>query len=109
MNKQLTVQEGVTRFAIAQDNDYATTLVNTANDELVPYGLYMVTMIYSPKVHIAYVLAPSEKEAIAQVDQLPMDEGEYILEGREAIDSGEMTATAVRVPFHIRGWGLETF
>ena len=115
--QQLTVHEGVPTFAFARDETQGKNIMATiANGEVVPHNLYMVTMTYRPKrgtmhakTHIAYVLAPSQAAAISQVDQIPMDTESYILEGQKAIESGEMTASAVRIPMHIRGWGLETF
>jgi hypothetical protein len=116
-NTNIEIVESTTNLNIVEDQEtYEVALANTAYDQIVPFGLYMVTMTYKRKdsrmranTHIAYVMAPDEATAISQVSQIPMDTEDCAISGSLALQSGEMTASAVRIPMHIRGWGLTTF
>lgn len=79
------------------------------------YGLYMVTYVYKDERNAAftsmvYVLAQSAEDAIAQGDDIAV--GPFrpsALEGPQALQDGRLKATAVRIPFLIRGYGRNTF
>jgi hypothetical protein len=59
-----------------------------------------------PVTSIAFVIAPGEKQAIAQVARNAFPDGPII--GTEE-DEKNLTATATRIPLQIRGWGATTF
>lgn len=76
-------------------------------------GLYLVTLTrqrggFYPAVSNYYVIAPDEKEAIEQCQALAFPEhGESTLGNPE--HKAQLTASAVRIPVMIRGWGHQTF
>lgn len=62
----------------------------------------------SPITSIYFCFAPSEEEAIMQVNGMAFPEYYHITD-QEMEDAGGVKATATRIPFHIRGWGHNTF
>lgn len=59
-----------------------------------------------PITSMYYVFANSEDEAIKQIKGCAFPEVDYITyEDQRNL----LTATATRIPFHIRGWGHNTF
>lgn len=63
-----------------------------------------------PATSMYYVVAESEEGAISQVSDAPIGiEPKSAIDGNQAIKEGRMTATATRIPMHVRGWGLHTF
>lgn len=71
--------------------------------------LFLVTLTRTEPGNIPFpsqyfVLAPDEREAISQVESLPFDSLYLDNPQRDSL-----TATAVRVPFLIRGWGRQVF
>ena len=102
---------------IAEDDEYKLHLQRSDKpDETV--GLWFVTLVLErehreftklvPSTTCYYVLAEDEEGAISQVNDGPFNFGNA-MDGYEAIKDGRMKATAFRVPFHIRGWGSQTF
>lgn len=61
----------------------------------------------SPVVSSYNILAPSEEEAIAQVETRAFPEIKRCI--LDEVEKLSLTATAIRIPFYIRGWGGHTF
>ena len=107
------------------DNRQTILTMNTANcdtkleqrnsdGEDVPAALFQVilTMKQPNKretVSICFCLAPSPEGAIAQVSDEACGPDAGCLAGYEAMKAGRLTATATKIPLHIRGWGVQTF
>lgn len=82
-------------------------------------GLFMVTLVLkrrrnntelTPVTSMVMVLAESEQGAIEQArDNIMGPNPTSALDASEAMKEGRLTATAHRVPLHIRGWGTITF
>jgi hypothetical protein len=94
--------------------------MDRGNDPPVLVGLWQVQMTVkrkcandralNPATTICYVIAEDEEGAIGQVADVPLGVcPDNQPTGRELIKSGEMTATAHRVPLVLRGWGTQTF
>jgi hypothetical protein len=76
-------------------------------------GLYLVTLTrkregFYPAVTSCYVIAPDEKEAIEQCQALAFPESNESILGNPD-NKALLTASAVRIPVMIRGWGHQTF
>ena len=98
---------------MAEDKDtYRTVLALDRCAGLTVAHLYLVTLTRKianryPVVTMAYVIAPDEKEAIEQIiaNAFPEEDSCMLDESQK----GQVSATAVEIPFHIRGWGRQAF
>lgn len=102
-------------FTMGEDDSRRLAVVLKRGDSLLPSHLYQVTLTRQrkwkecathPVVSQYLVLAPSPEEAISQVKQNAYPEVEGCLSDDEMTDC---TGAAIEVPFHIRGWGRQTF
>lgn len=63
-----------------------------------------------PATSIYYVLAEDGEAAISQVRDATLGVGqEDALHAGRLMEEGRLAARAVRLPLHVRGWGLTTF
>ena len=99
---------------MAEDEDLKLHLVR-GDDGITKMGLYQVNLAmnrtngncrFPPVLSTYFVLAESEEGAINQVRDDAA--GGKCLSGLYAMEAGELTGVAYRLPLHIRGWGSRT-
>ena len=105
---------------VAEDENYNLhLLLERGLDKPMIVGLWQVTMTmarYSkdgtkltPATSMALVIAESENGAISQVHDIAWGRDTGYHDWEDAVKDGELIASAVRQPLHIRGWGTRTF
>lgn len=99
------------RFGIDSESHKAMPVIPGRNGELAPAHLFQVTVTRSRKGRTGItsqylVIADTPKGAISQVDGNAFPELDM---GDAFMRRDELTSSAVRLPFFVRGWGVDTF
>ncbi len=99
-------------LCLADDEKLDTRICLERCTGVDPCGLYLVTLTrtrpsLNPATSMHYVLAPDEREAICQCENLAYPDCEYGVLHEDQKTSIE--AVAVRLPLLIRGWGVKPF
>ena len=99
-------------LCMVEDKNTRQVFLGYNRDKLMTAGLFLVTLTRKiegkyPVVSMYHVIAPDEHEAIQQVERNAYPEMEGCILDEEQEKS--LTRAAVRIPVHIRGWGIQTF